>query len=168
MFEVLEHLENPSKSMEKIKELLLPEGYLVLSVPYRGSWNKFKFHDKPPRHLTRWDETSMKNFLTARGFSIVRMKIIPASLAYIITKYHFWYRGIFSFGMVEKLSADQKSEKNTIHKIKNNARKIKLLQMAARLKDYILFFIPAATLYLHLSITGQRGLTLYVLAKRVN
>ena len=164
MFEVLEHLENPSESIEKIKILLKTGGYLGLSVPYRGSWNGFKTHDKPPRHLTRWNKESMKNFLNAHQFSVIRIKIIPVPFSYLITKYHFWYKGIFSFGIVEKLTVSTKKEGGGESTSKKQYWKINLLQKLARAKDYLLFSLPAAFLYLRLRLRGELGFNLYVLA----
>lgn len=167
LFEVLEHLEDPSESLEKIKVLLKKGGYLAISVPYRGSSKLFKAHDIPPRHLTRWSEKSMENFLNSHQFSVTRMKVIPVPFSYLITKYHFWYEGIFSFGAVEKLTSPKKTQKGeTIaNNFKKNYRKIKMLQSLARLKDYLLFSIPAAILYLRLLLNKKAGLDLYVLAQ---
>lgn len=168
MFEVLEHMEDPGVTIEKNKQLLKIGGYLVISVPYRGSSKLFKAHDVPPRHLTRWNEKSMENFLTRHGFSVVRLKAIPVPFAYLITKYHFWYKGIFSFGMVEKLSLAKNSKTGSNPKSSQSLWRTKLLQLAARAKDYLLFSIPAAFLYLKLRVAKQQGLTLYALAKRVS
>lgn len=166
MFEVLEHMEDPGAAIEKNKQLLKAGGYLGISVPYRGSSKLFKSHDIPPRHLTRWEEKSMENFLTRHGFSVIRIKAIPAPFSYIITKYHFWYKGIFSFGTVEKLVSSQKNKLSSGKSSLRQNKKIKLIQFLARAKDYFLFFIPALFLYLKLWIKGELGLTLYVLAKK--
>jgi len=167
LFEVLEHLEDPSESLEKIKILLKKGGYLAISVPYRGSSKLFKAHDIPPRHLTRWSEKSMENFLNSHQFSVTRMKVIPVPFSYLITKYHFWYEGIFSFGMVEKLISAPAKEKigSESSSYQKNYRKIKILQTLARIKDYLLFSIPALCLKLKLIATGKNGLDLYVLAR---
>ena len=73
-FEVLEHMDSPNIFIDEVKKLLKPSGFIGLSVPYRGSWNVFKAGDKPPRHLTRWDKISMKNFLERNGFAVIRIK----------------------------------------------------------------------------------------------
>jgi len=173
-FEVVEHLENPGEFLEKAKKLLKPDGYMAISVPHRRNFEFMKVHDKPPRHLTRWNETAMRNFLAQHGFSVVRFKAIPATIPFLITKFHFWFKGIFSFGLVQKISksgshSEQSEESREILQSRVSFRmtnkKIKLLQLLARAKDYILFFIPAFFLWLFLLLSGRR-LGLYVLAKK--
>ncbi|TSC96853.1 MAG: hypothetical protein Athens101426_93 [Parcubacteria group bacterium Athens1014_26] len=161
MFEVLEHLDNPSDFIEKTKLLLKDEGYLALSVPYRRALDILKPHDKPPRHLTRWDEKAIKNFITERGFEIIRIKIIPVSLPYLITKFHFWFRGFLSFNLINKMAKENGAE---VVLKKDN---LKWLRKLARFKDYLFFGIPAVLFLFFLYASGRRGLGLYVLAKKV-
>jgi len=169
MFEVLEHMEDPSAAIEKNKKLLKIGGHLGISVPYRKSSELFKAHDKPPRHLTRWDEKSMENFLKNHGFEIQRIKALNVPFAYIITKYHFWYQNIFSFRFVEKVANRETKKRETgVKSGIGGSLKINILQKLARLKDYLIFSVPAAFLYLKLALTRKRGLTLYVLARRIS
>lgn len=161
MFEVLEHVDNPSDFIEKTKLLLKDEGYLAISVPYRKALNILKPHDKPPRHLTRWDEKAIKNFITERGFEIIRIKIIPVSLSYLITKFHFWCRGFLSFNLINKMAKEDSAE--AILKKDN----FKWLRRLARFKDYLFFWVPAVLFLFFIFITGKRGLGLYVLTKKV-
>ena len=162
MFEVLEHLENPNDFMEKVKILLKSGGFLALSVPYRNSWDRFKKYDKPPRHLTRWDKNSLSKFLSRHQFNVVRLKVIPVSLSYLITKFHFWTTGLLSFGLVQKISASRATSKSSL--LASPA--IKLARFTARFKDYLLFFVPSLLLYCYLALIKKHGLTLYSLAKR--
>lgn len=160
MFEVLEHLDNPSDFIKKTKLLLKDGGYLALSVPYRRALDILKPHDKPPRHLTRWDEKAIKNFLTERGFEIIKIKIIPVSLSYLITKFHFWCKGFLSFNLINKMA--KKNGAETVFKKDN----FKWLRGLARFKDYLFFLIPAVLFLFFLYVSGRRGLGLYVLVKK--
>jgi SAM-dependent methyltransferase len=166
MFEVLEHVENPGDFLEKVKQLLAPGGYIVVSVPYRGFADWLKPFDKPPRHLSRWNKRAMENLFKAHECNIVRMKIIHAPVSFLITKFHFWFRGITSFNMVSRVTT--KDEKKGIGNPKKQAKKIKNLQHLARAKDYILFTIPATLLWMGLMATRKNGLGLYVLARKRN
>ncbi len=168
MFEVLEHLEKPAEFVEMIKILLKKDGYLALSVPYRAAPEFLKPHDLPPRHLTRWDEKSLENFLESRGFSVTRVKIIPASLGYLVAKFHFWTAGIFSFNLVQKAREKKNGGKSggPAESFGKEPLKIKILRSLAKTKDRILFFIPALFLRLYLRLTGRGGLGIYVLARR--
>ncbi|HEY4475571.1 MAG TPA: class I SAM-dependent methyltransferase [Candidatus Paceibacterota bacterium] len=163
MFEVLEHLDNPRDFLAKIRIILKTGGFLGLSVPFRGSWDVFKKYDKPPRHLSRWNEKSMSNFFKANGFEILEIKVIPASFAYLVTKFHFWSKGFLSFGLVEKISkAGNHGTKKTSAKPR---RVVKVIKSLALLKDYLLFGIPAALLYIYLRLIRRHGLTLYALGR---
>lgn len=163
MFEVVEHLENPADFMGKAKQLLRSGGYLALSVPYRNAADFLMPHDKPPRHLTRWDEKAMKIFLESCGFTIVRSKIIPVPISYLVTKFHFWFKGLLSFGLVQKMSESAISKTESSER--KQALRLSIMFWLAKAKDYMLFFLPAVFLKLYLFITKQNGLTLYVLAK---
>ncbi|MDD5547611.1 MAG: class I SAM-dependent methyltransferase [Candidatus Pacebacteria bacterium] len=163
MFEVVEHLENPAEFIEKSKRLLKNGGYLAISVPFRGAAEFLKPNDKPPRHLTRWDKNSMENFLKEHEFETARIKIIKAPISYLITKFHFWTRGFLSFNAVGKLSAVPAGQKAVNNKVSLRAR---VIQKMARIKDYILFLLPAIILSGILLVTGRNGLGLYILAKK--
>ncbi len=168
MFEVLEHLEKPAEFVEKIKILLKKDGWLALSVPYRGAPEFLKPHDLPPRHLTRWDEKSLKNFLESRGFAVRRAKVIPASLGYLIAKFHFWTAGIFSFNLVSKALEREGGGKSRAGAgvSGKESPKMKTLRLLAKAKDWALFFLPALFLRLYLRLAGRGGLGIYVLARR--
>jgi len=77
MFEVLEHLDDPIGHVEVLKSLLAPGGVLVVSVPNRErkSFNEDKFGiaDYPPNHMTRWNATALRNFITRQGFEIITL-----------------------------------------------------------------------------------------------
>lgn len=76
---VLEHLANPSKSIEQIKEILKPDGILFIDVP--NEFNDFQTAGRdihqlkdwwvaPPNHLNYFSRDSLCAFLTNLGFEI--------------------------------------------------------------------------------------------------
>lgn len=79
--EVVEHLDKPLEFLFKMRELLSPEGILIISVPNRervGERNLYKIPPNyPPNHLTRWSRKALSVLLEKAGFK----KIIVKSLA---------------------------------------------------------------------------------------
>jgi len=78
MWHVFEHLTNPKETLQIIRKILKPAGYLMMSLPnidslqskiFRGKW----LHLDPPRHLFFFgpDEliVEMKNF----GFNLIKL-----------------------------------------------------------------------------------------------
>lgn len=79
MFNVLEHLADPIKSIEQIKEILKPDGILAIDVP--NEFNDFQIAGRdahglndwwiaPPNHLNYFSKDSLVNFLENLGFSV--------------------------------------------------------------------------------------------------
>ena len=79
MFNVLEHLADPSQTLDQIKEILKPNGILALDVP--NEFNDFQTVGRdvhglddwwvaPPNHLNYFSKDSLVNFLEAHGFSV--------------------------------------------------------------------------------------------------
>jgi len=79
MFNVLEHLADPVKSIKQIKEILEPDGILTIDVP--NEFNDFQIAGRdahglndwwiaPPNHLNYFSKDSLVNFLENLGFSV--------------------------------------------------------------------------------------------------
>lgn len=91
MFHVLEHLYDPTAYLDAARELLIPEGRLVIQVPNAGCWQFLLFGAAwngldVPRHLIDFRESDLEMLLDAAGFEIVRRKHFslrdnPAGLA---------------------------------------------------------------------------------------
>ena len=91
MFHVLEHLHDPRAYLESARELLEPEGRLIVQVPnaacwqFRllgGAWNGIDV----PRHLFDYRARDLEKLLHAAGFEVLRKKFFslrdnPAGLA---------------------------------------------------------------------------------------
>jgi len=79
MFEVLEHLYDPSVYVEAAARLLRPGGRLILQVPNAGSWQFLLLGERwsgldIPRHLLLFRPDDLQNLLEFCGFEIVRRK----------------------------------------------------------------------------------------------
>ncbi len=91
MFHVLEHLPDPRGYLRAARELLLPQGRLVVQVPDAGSW-QFRLLGRRwngldiPRHLNDFRAQDLRAILESCGFEIMRVKHFslrdnPAGLA---------------------------------------------------------------------------------------
>ena len=91
MFHVLEHLYDPSSYMHAARELLKPDGRLVVQVPDAGCWQFLVLGERwngidVPRHLTNFRASDLDSLLEHCGFEVLRHKHFslrdnPAGLA---------------------------------------------------------------------------------------
>ena len=75
MWHFLEHCYNPPRSLEKAKELLSPEGLLVIEVPRLDSKTFSWFQDKwpglqAPQHTVLFDKESLISMVESKGFVV--------------------------------------------------------------------------------------------------
>lgn len=69
--EVLEHIEDDAAALQRMWELLSPNGQLLLSVPHRRDyWGP---EDEWAGHQRRYERDELRRKLEAAGFSIVEM-----------------------------------------------------------------------------------------------
>lgn len=162
-FDVLEHVDNHNEFIEAVKSLLVSDGYIALSVPYRRGWRWLMPHDLPPRHLTRWDEESLKIFLGAHGFVVRQINYVPAGFYFLVIKLRFRYGRFATFGAVKraKEAAAQKSGGSAKPTVR-----VRVIHALAKAKDIVLFGIPAGVMWLLLLATRKRYTDLYVIAQR--
>jgi SAM-dependent methyltransferase len=169
-FEVLEHVESPVALVQSMYAALVPGGYVALSVPYRRGARMLMPADVPPRHLTRWNRAAMRALLEQHGFEVVRFRCFAASLTYVVTKFHFWTRGYLSFGLVNRLKrrtqGARSSESSAVSQAPLPVRTVTALFLLAKIKDYVLFTIPALFLMGYLALRGELRISLYVLARK--
>ncbi len=91
MFHVLEHLYEPQRYLRRARELLRPEGRLIIQVPNASSWQFLLLGENwngldVPRHLTNFRQKDIETLLECCGFQIVARKHFslrdnPAGLA---------------------------------------------------------------------------------------
>jgi len=91
MFHVLEHLYDPASYLEAARDLLQPEGRLIVQVPNAASWQFLLLGEHwsgidVPRHLLNFRARDLEILLDRCGFEVVRRKYFslrdnPAGLA---------------------------------------------------------------------------------------
>jgi 2-polyprenyl-3-methyl-5-hydroxy-6-metoxy-1,4-benzoquinol methylase len=76
LFEVLEHLPDPTDFLTKIRHRF-QNSIFILSVPSPKRWTKGGKHrdvaDYPPNHLTRWNTISLQRALSHAGYSKIEV-----------------------------------------------------------------------------------------------
>ena len=81
MFHVLEHMEDPSSSLEKIWQLLKPGGNLIIEIPNAKSFDVFiskqikKEVYHAPYHLFAFDKKNSCQLITKTGFKIIKQDV---------------------------------------------------------------------------------------------
>lgn len=91
MFHVLEHLYDPGSYLASARELLKPNGRLVIQVPNAACWQFLMFGESwngidVPRHLIDFKRSDIDSLLNHCGFDVLRHKHFslrdnPAGLA---------------------------------------------------------------------------------------
>lgn len=105
LFDVLEHLVNPAEIINKIKEMMVPGGYIFIYVP---NWNSatrelLGVEDThfilPTHHLTYFTPITLKNFLVKNQFDVFHWKTQGIDLVDLVCLYK--EKGFNDVGFVE-------------------------------------------------------------------
>lgn len=157
VFEVLEHAASPRAFLSRLRDLIRPSGYLVLSVPYRDRRPEIPYAwDFPPHHFTRWSRSAIENFLESNGFRVLNIEIglDPAE-----TLLHHYLR----FGLVARLirTAQQRTRDESGCGAEARAH---VAGMLFRLKYYAIRLL-APPVDAVLSLMGATGLDMCVFAQ---
>lgn len=165
-FDVFEHIDNHNEFISLIKGILKDKGHIAMSMPYRKGARWLLPHDLPPRHLTRWDEASITKFLERNGFTVRYLTRRSEGIGFLILKLRFRYGKYTSFNLISKLRKvfEREGEKVRLGSVK--ARTINTASKMARIKDTIIFGIPALIIWLGMLFTPKRYITLYVIAEK--
>jgi 2-polyprenyl-3-methyl-5-hydroxy-6-metoxy-1,4-benzoquinol methylase len=82
MWHVLEHLYQPHKALMQIRDMLKPEGLLVIAVPnansldalfYKQNWVAYD----APRHLQHFNLKSLRSLCEMHNFTLERKMLLP-------------------------------------------------------------------------------------------
>jgi 2-polyprenyl-3-methyl-5-hydroxy-6-metoxy-1,4-benzoquinol methylase len=79
MWQVLEHLLNPFRSLQEIFRILKKNGLLIIAVPNFSSFQAQIFQDKwypldVPRHLYQFEPGTLKKMLSIAGFKMIKIE----------------------------------------------------------------------------------------------
>ncbi|HEY4519569.1 MAG TPA: class I SAM-dependent methyltransferase [Candidatus Paceibacterota bacterium] len=164
-FQVLEHVDNPYVFLTCARSLLKKGGYVALAMPHRGFADWMKPGDKPPRHLSRWNERTLVGALGRAGFDVIEVASLGVPLWYLVKRFHFWTDGVLSFGLVGKLQRAVQEASPVAGAKPRRSKRVAALKTLALFKDYTLFTIPALCLYVYLWVRGQHTLDVVALAR---
>lgn len=165
-FDVFEHIDNHVEFVDMVWNMLPRGGHVAMSMPYRHAARWLASNDVPPRHLTSWDRSALKTFFEQRGFKAVRLWRRTEGVGFIVLKLRFRYGRWFSFNTVNKaIKSESKSHDLLVGEPKESL-KVSLIKKAARLKDWIIFGIPACVIYLAMLFTRKRYITLYAIFQK--
>lgn len=95
IWDVLEHVRNPKRTIEEIRRILKPEGYLFLSTPNGNSlqarlWQKYWVGWDIPRHLQVFTYHVLFNMLEDTGFVLKGKFAFPTERYYAVESTRQW------------------------------------------------------------------------------
>ncbi len=99
--DVLEHIENDIGAMEKLYDMLEPNGILCISVPALP-W-LFGYHDEKLGHYRRYTRKNLLKKLS-RYFQVKKCRYFGAILIPIVLLYSCWLRKPYPVGQMGKAS----------------------------------------------------------------
>lgn len=97
MNEVFEHVYNPLESLQKVKKILKPGGYLVIETPCLGSWDSKIFKNSYwgayhiPRHLNIFSRETIKIILNKTDFKVLEIKSLLSPPFWILSIHNLLY-----------------------------------------------------------------------------
>lgn len=169
-FDVFEHIDNHNVFIEQVKSFMKPDGEISFSIPYSYGSRFILTADLPPRHLTRWSPEAITKFLEKKSFEVKKIKLIAAPFHQLVLKIKWKYGKWFNFGLVGKVKQKEAkevyiNEQGNISYIPNQTTKVKLIHLAAKIKDYVIFGIPAALYWFYLLPQRSRYTDMVIFAK---
>jgi SAM-dependent methyltransferase len=165
-FDVLEHLDNHRDFMSDVRAIVKDDGYLAMSMPYREGARWLIPYDLPPRHLTRWNRTSLTAFLRQEGFEPVYIVRRSEGFRFLILKLRFRYGKYLSFNLVGRAKSGARRDGQVVRVGTPSERRIRTLEKLAAIKDALIFGIPAFLVWLAMIASPKRYVTLYCIAKK--
>jgi SAM-dependent methyltransferase len=98
LWDVFEHLHDPSAALKEIARILKPSGAVVMRVPNLDSWDarlfgRFWAGLDAPRHTYVFDLRSLRNLLERAGFTDLEMRCNIGSYPTFVLSVRFWLTG---------------------------------------------------------------------------
>ena len=107
LWHVLEHIYDPQKYINRFKEMLLPNGYLIIALPNHTSYDAHHYGDywaayDVPRHLWHFEPDTFSRFAQKNGFMVCEMKSLPFDSFYnsILSETYKTKKGAFVTGLL--------------------------------------------------------------------
>ncbi len=97
MWDVLEHVHDPKKTLQEILRTLKSDGVLIFRLPLLGSWDQKLLGPywagwDAPRHLTLFSKLTIERMLIDAGFRVKGMSCISGSYPAFALGVRFWVR----------------------------------------------------------------------------
>ena len=113
MLDVLEHLNNPWLSVKNIANTLMPEGFLIITMP-NPKWSRSRFYNLAEGSLSCFTQSDLdlnhhvftpwphiiERLLTDMGFSIEKYVTLDGSTRIPKNPYNFRYPLRFAFSLI--------------------------------------------------------------------
>ena len=146
-FEVIQYLDDPLKFIESAKNLLKPNGTIVLSIPCRDRMlvNSSNWDFPHTGSLTRWNTTAVLNLFQKYNFTIVSVEYLEQFK--ILSEA---FSGKLATGLVNKSIATVGDKKTFI-------MLPKIIYFLGRFKYYIVSAVPAFFLWFMGKITKRNN-----------
>jgi SAM-dependent methyltransferase len=95
MWDVVEHLHTPRRTLTLIRHLLRDDGVFVFRVPNLDAWDARLFGRywaglDQPRHLFVPDETTITRLLAETGFVEVERQCLSGTYGVLVLSWRFW------------------------------------------------------------------------------
>lgn len=95
LWAVLEHVPDPTATLNEIHRILKPDGLLLLRVPNLSSWDARLFGSMwvgldAPRHLFVFSPRALTSLLKQTGFKVKRINCISGSYPALVLNVRFW------------------------------------------------------------------------------
>ena len=147
LFEVLEHLPDPSGTLLEVQRIIKKTGLLIMTVPNFDSLQRLLFGKywhiiDPPRHLFYFSRTTLDNILKKSNFSLSIIRAVDGAGVLDIkttTGYSESIRGIFKNS---SLNFRERLELNRVLRSIDREKSMFLKEFLHRL-EAVVFFPPA-------------------------
>jgi SAM-dependent methyltransferase len=137
MWHVLEHVHTPEKYLDRIHEVLIPDGVLFIALPnyrsldarfYGSQWGAWDV----PRHLWHFSPEAITSLVQRKGFTLIRTLTLPFDEFYVALISEK-YRGGGLMRMMRALVIGSVSRLNAIFRRKNSSSVV----YVCRKKSYV-------------------------------